>query len=263
MASLHELMDLRGRKALVTGGAGHIGPVAVEALKELGADVAITDHQWDRLQDMGKHVRALTLLCDLSEPDEVEGLIESVEHQLGGLDILVHCAALTGQGGGLRAGWVAPLAKQSAEAFEYSFRVQALSLFKMCQRGSRMLGASGRGSVIVLGSIYGIVAPDKALYAGTGMAAPLGYSATKGAVLQMVRHLAAEMAPAVRVNCLTPGGLLRSQAREFVDRYTERTPLGRMGKEEDLKGAIAFLASDLSSYMTGANLVVDGGWSIW
>ena len=188
-----------------------------------------------------------------------QGLLE----KWGGLDGLVHCAALTGQGGGLRKGWVAPFEEQSVEAFEYSFRVQAVSSFVLLQELAPALKDSGRGSVVLLGSIYGMVAPFMPLYEGEGYASPLGYSATKGAVHQLVKHFAALLAPEVRVNCLTPGGLLRGQPEEFIKRYERQVPLRRMGTEQDLVGPTLFLLSSSSAYMTGHNLVVDGGWTIW
>jgi NAD(P)-dependent dehydrogenase (short-subunit alcohol dehydrogenase family) len=202
-------------------------------------------------------------MADLTDEVSVQLTARQVVGQFGGLDGLVHCAALTGQGGGLRAGWVAPFESQTVEAFEYSLRVQAVSLFVLLQELAPALKSSGRGSVVVLGSIYGMVAPFLPLYEGLQMEPPLGYSATKGAVHQLVKHFAALLAPQIRVNCLTPGGLWRDQPGVFVERYERQVPLGRMGMEQDLVGPTLFLLSDASAYVTGHNLVVDGGWTIW
>ena len=125
------------------------------------------------------------------------------------------------------------------------------------------LEKSGAASVIQIASIYGMLGPDLRLYEGTGMGNPAAYAASKGGLLQMTRWLSTVLAPKVRVNAITPGGIWRRQAAEFVERYESRVPLGRMGSEEDLKGAVAYLASDLSAYVTGHNLVVDGGWTAW
>jgi NAD(P)-dependent dehydrogenase (short-subunit alcohol dehydrogenase family) len=122
---------------------------------------------------------------------------------------------------------------------------------------------SGHGSIVLISSIYGLVGPDMSLYEGTSMANPAGYGASKGGLLQLMRYLATVLAPDVRVNAISPGGVWRQQPGQFHDRYRSRTPLGRMATEEDLKGAAAYLASDLSSYVTGHNLVVDGGWTTW
>jgi len=117
--------------------------------------------------------------------------------------------------------------------------------------------------VILVSSIYGMVAPDWSLYRDTTMANPAAYGASKGGLIQLARYLATLMAPAVRVNALTPGGAWRGQPDPFHERYKARTPLRRMATEEDFKGAAAYLASDLSAYVTGQNLIVDGGWTAW
>ena len=122
---------------------------------------------------------------------------------------------------------------------------------------------SEKGSIILFGSTYGVVGPDMRLYDGTDMANPAGYAASKGGVIQLARHLATLLAPKIRVNAITPGGVSRGQPESFVRQYTARTPMGRMATENDLKGAVAYLASDMSAYVTGHNLVVDGGWTAW
>jgi NAD(P)-dependent dehydrogenase (short-subunit alcohol dehydrogenase family) len=133
----------------------------------------------------------------------------------------------------------------------------------MAQEARAALLASGHGSVILLASIYGLVGPDPTLYADTGLANPAAYGVSKGGIIQLTRYLATVMAPRVRVNAIAPGGVWREQPDVFRERYEARTPLRRMAVEEDLKGAVAYLASDLSSYVTGHTLVVDGGWTAW
>jgi NAD(P)-dependent dehydrogenase (short-subunit alcohol dehydrogenase family) len=135
--------------------------------------------------------------------------------------------------------------------------------FLLAQACAEALAASGHGSVINLGSIYGIVGPDMRMYEGTSMGNPAAYAASKGGLLQLTRWLATVMAPQIRVNAISPGGVWRNQPDKFHRAYLSRTPLGRMATEEDIKGAVAFLASDLSAYVTGQNLVVDGGWTAW
>ena len=131
----------------------------------------------------------------------------------------------------------------------------------LAQEGKEALSASGHGSIIFFVSIYGQVGPDSYLYEGTGMVNPTGYGASKGGLLQLTRYLANVMSPDVRVNSVSPGGVYRGQPESFHERYAQRAPLGRMAKEEDLKGAVAYLASDMSAYVTGHNLLVDGGWT--
>lgn len=245
MRSLTELMNLKGRKALVTGGAGHIGRAACETLKELGAQVAILD-----LPE-----------CDLKDEEATRGFIRGTISKMKGLDILVHCAAYVGTT--KRPGWAVPFEDQTVEAWEEALRVNLTSAFVIAQETKKSLENSGKGSIIFFNSIYGIIAHDSRLYEGTDMRFPIGYSAAKGALLQLTRQLSVSFAPKVRVNSISPGGVWRNQAKVFHERYVEKTPLKRMATEEDLKGAIAYLASDLSQYVTGHNLVVDGGWTAW
>ncbi|MBL8490125.1 MAG: SDR family oxidoreductase, partial [Rhodocyclaceae bacterium] len=144
-------------------------------------------------------------------------------------------------------------------------RVNLTAAVVLVQEMRQALAASGHGSVILVSSIYGVVGSDAAVYAGTQMNADrvLSYSASKGGLLQLMRHFSTLLAPAVRVNAISPGGIERGQPEAFRRQYAERTPLKRMGTEEDMKGAVAFLASDLSAYVTGQNLMVDGGWTAW
>ena len=152
---------------------------------------------------------------------------------------------------------------QRVAAWDAAMRVNLTSAFVMVQEARKVLAASGHGSVIFFASTYGLVGPDTRLYTRTDLTNPVGYGASKGGLLQLTRHLATILAPRVRVNAISPGGIWRNPPAVFHRRYAARTPLGRMSTEEDLKGAVAFLASDLSSYVTGQNLVVDGGWTTW
>lgn len=252
MKKIKELMNLKNRKALVVGGAGHIGRAVCGALEELGSDVAIMD-----LEGEGN----LFFPCDLRDEKAVRCCVREVIQKLGGLDILVHCAAYVGTT--KDAGWAVPFEEQTVEAWDKALRVNVTSAFVLAQECHKALQNSGHGSVILFSSIYGMVGPDLRLYEGTSMANPAGYNASKGGILQLSRYLATFLAPTIRVNTISPGGVWRSQPEAFHERYKKRTPLGRMATEEDMKGAIAYLASDLSKYVTGHNLVIDGGYTIW
>jgi NAD(P)-dependent dehydrogenase (short-subunit alcohol dehydrogenase family) len=263
MRGLKDLMDLSGRRALVTGGAGHIGSACAETLTELGASVAVVDQSEEACRNVVKKLgtRALAHRCDLSDETETRASVASVIDRLGGLDILIHCAAFVGTTE--VEGWAEPFAKQTVSAWDSALRVNLTAPFVMVQEAESALRKSKGASVILFSSTYGMVAPDMQLYAETTMANPVGYGASKGGVLQLVRYLASLLAPAVRVNAISPGGVARAQPDVFRERYAARTPLKRMATEEDLKGAVAYLASDLSAYVTGHNLIVDGGWTIW
>lgn len=265
--SLAQLMDLSGRRALVTGGAGHIGLATSEALLELGARVAVLDQQAAATQARARALsgrqaaRVMPIACDLADEGKTRQAIRTAVKQMGGLDILIHTAAFVGTT--QVEGWNCAFEQQTVKAWDAALRVNLTSAFVMAQEAEAALRASGHGAVIFFASTYGVVGPDMRLYADTAMANPAGYGASKGGLLQLMRHLATIWAPAVRVNAISPGGVWRGQPEAFHQRYRARTPLGRMAREEDLKGAVAYLASDLSAYVTGHNLVVDGGWTTW
>lgn len=265
--SINQLMDLTGRKALITGGAGHVGFVAGEVLVELGATVAVLDVEAEACQERAavlsrsRERRAVAVPCDLRDEQAARTAVRDAIGHLGGLDILIHCAAYVGTRH--IPGWSVPFEQQTVEAWEAAMGINLTSAFILAQEATEAMAASGHGSVIFVTSIYGLVGPDGRLYEGTEMGNPAAYATSKGGLLQLTRYLATTLAPAVRVNAISPGGIWRNQPETFHQRYVARTPLGRMATEEDLKGAIAYLASDLSAYVTGHNLVVDGGWTVW
>jgi len=265
--TLRELMNLQGRVALVTGGAGQLGSAMASALAELGANLAILDFSEGPSRESADRlaatwgVQAQPLVCDLSQQEQVQAVPGQVLDRFGRLDILVNCAAFVGLS--KLTGWAVPFAEQSPATWRSALEVNLTAPFVLTQACAPALTASGHGSVINIGSIYGVVGPDLRLYDGTSMGNPAAYAASKGGLLQLTRWLATVLAPRVRVNAITPGGVWRNQAEAFHQRYLERTPLGRMAQPDDLKGAVAYLASDLAAYVTGHNLVVDGGWTAW
>jgi len=265
MRSVGQLMRLDGRAAIVVGGAGHIGAAAVEALVELGATVAVVDRNLSAVEARMSGVQAVQHVtahpCDITEEMALRATVESIARAAGRLDIVVHSAAFVGTTS--FPGWAVPFSEQQVGAFDAALRVNLSSAFVLAQAAAPWLSRGGKGSIILISSIYGSVAPDQRLYEGTPMANPLGYGASKAGLEQLARSLATTLAPSTRVNTISPGGVWRNQPASFVERYVSRTPLARMATEEDLKGAIAYLASDLSAYVTGHNLLVDGGWTAW
>ena len=269
MKTITDLMNLTGRSALVTGGAGHIGMAAAEALLEAGARVALLDSNAAATARCAEAFNARwpgmaqAIPCDLADEAATRGAARQAIAALSGLDIMVHSAAFVGTT--KTPGWSVPFAEQTVPAWDAGMRVNLTSAFVLVQEARQALAASGCGSVIFVSSIYGLVGSDAAVYEGTSMNADrvLAYSASKGGLLQLMRHFSTLLAPAVRVNAISPGGIERGQPEAFRTNFAARTPLKRMGTEEDMKGAVAYLASDLSAYVTGQNLVVDGGWTAW
>jgi NAD(P)-dependent dehydrogenase (short-subunit alcohol dehydrogenase family) len=265
--SLQELMCLKGCVAVITGGAGHIGSVMAETLAELGAAVVLVDlaaEACDRVSSRIQEkyaVESMPLVVDLSAENEVRLIPDKVLSRFKKLNILVNCAALVGTSE--LKGWNVPFEEQSSDTWRMALEVNLTSSFVLSQACAGALQATGGGSIINIASIYGLVGPDLRLYGNTRMGNAAAYAASKGGILQLTRWLATVMAPKVRVNSITPGGVWRGQSEDFQERYTLRTPLQRMAREEDFKGAVAYLASNLSSYVTGQNIVVDGGWTAW
>lgn len=265
MRKLSELLDLSGHVALVTGGAGHIGRAICETLAEQGCALAVLDRAvpealcTDLADRFG--VRAEAVVVDLADETAVRAAVADVVERFGRLDILVNNAAFVGTSD--LQGWATSFAEQSAETWRRAIEVNLTAAFVLCQAAAPALAASGHGSIVNIGSIYGVAGPDWRLYEGTAMGNPAAYAASKGGLIQFTRWLSTTLAPAVRVNAVSPGGVERGQAAEFLARYEARAPLGRMAVEEDFKGVVALLASDAGAYITGQNILVDGGWSVW
>ena len=266
MKTLKELTNLGKRIALVTGGAGHLGFVLAEALAELGADIILLDVDKSSCESKAEeiekkfHHKAVPYIADLTDDKMVRDVAQKIKKQFGRLDILVNCAALVGTS--KLKGWAVPFEEQDVNTWRKALEVNLTAVFSLTQACQKLF-TPGNASIINVSSIYGMVGPDRGLYEGTGMGNPVAYSASKGGLLQLTRWLATTLAPDIRVNAVTIGGIFRNHKEPFLSRYRAKTPLKRMASEEDVKGAVAYLASNLSNYVTGHNLVVDGGWTAW
>lgn len=267
MKKITELMNLQGRVALITGGTGHIGMAMAHTLAELGCNLCLLDRQDNALAEAAQRLRAdwgvriETLEIDLENEQERATLPHTLGTLFGRLDILVNNAGFVGDS--QLQGWVVPLEEQRVDTWRRALEVNLTAVFHLSQILAPMLREHGKGTIVNLSSIYGVAGPDLRLYDGTKMGSPAAYAASKGGLIQLTRWLSTVLAPQIRVNCISPGGVFRNQPEAFVDRYIVRTPLARMATEEDFKGAIAYFVSDLSAYVTGENLMVDGGWTAW
>lgn len=267
MTTLRDLMDLNGRRAMVTGATGHLGKVIAETLAELGADLVLVDRPGSDFDSLTASLAKLCSVniehfgCDLEQQHQRTELIAWMKSSGQSLNILVNNAAFVGTSD--LPGWSVPFEEQTVATWRRALEVNLTAIFDLCQGLAPLLRDADGANIINIASIYGAYGPDWRLYEGTQMGNSAAYAASKGGLLQFTRWLATTLAPAVRVNAISPGGIWRNQPQEFATRYAIRTPLQRMGTEHDLRGAIAYMASDISNYVTGHTLVVDGGYGTW
>ncbi len=273
-----EAFSLKGRVAIVTGAAGLLGRHHVLALRNAGAHVVLADVDEGVVHALANEIartpsaaggELLPVAVDITSKTSLAETRDKVLGRFGRLDALVNNAAINDKFESPEAG--AELSKfenYPLELWQRSLDVNVTGMFLACQVLGTVMAKAKRGSIINIGSTYGIVGPDQSIYVKpdgtrTFYKSP-SYPATKGAVLNFTRFLAAYWGEAgVRVNTLSPGGIENGQEPYFIESYAKKTPLHRMGKPHEMGGAVVFLASDASSYMTGANLVVDGGWTAW
>lgn len=266
MRSFSDLYDLTGRVALVTGAAGKLGSTISLTLAELGAELILVDKPNSNLQEISdqlkqKHNCKLNIyLCNLEDENSRVKLIDSISTDMNKLDILVNNAAFVGDSN--LDGWSVPLQQQTLETWRRALEVNLTAPFHLIQKLTPLLLLGVNPCILNIGSIYGKLGPDWSLYEGTQMNNPGAYSASKGGLLQITKWYATLLAPDIRVNALSPGGILRAQPKKFIERYKKKTPLRRMAVEDDFRGAVAFLTTDLSMYVTGQILTVDGGLSV-
>jgi NAD(P)-dependent dehydrogenase (short-subunit alcohol dehydrogenase family) len=273
---IQEKFELRDRVAVVTGGAGLLGAEYCRTLAEAGAALAVVDlnkkaatQTAESLSKEGYRARAFA--ADVTQGDEVKRLIAAILSEFGRLDILVNSAALDPKfdpqalAKGITAG---NFEDYPADLWNASLNVNLTGMFLVTQACVKPMIEQGRkGSIINICSTYGLNGPDQNIYMKDGKRLafkPVDYSVTKAGVLGFTKYLAAYYANTeIRVNTLTPGGIFNGHDDQFVKHYSARTILGRMARKDEMNGALLFLASDASSYMTGSNLVVDGGWTAW
>jgi NAD(P)-dependent dehydrogenase (short-subunit alcohol dehydrogenase family) len=267
MSTIKELMNLDNRRALVTGAAGGLGKIIAGTLAELGSDLVLVDRPGSDVETLSRElverwgIKVEHKYCDLEDQTHRANLISWLKDGKEGLNILINNAAFVGTSE--LEGWAVPFEEQTTETWRRAMEVNLTAVFDLCQGLSPMLRASDGASIINIASIYGELAPDWSLYEGTNMSNPAAYGVSKGGLIQFTRWLSTTIAPHVRVNAITPGGIFRNQPTKFVSRYEARTPLARMATEDDFRGVVAYLSSDLSKYMTGQALSVDGGWGAW
>jgi len=274
--TIQDKFDLKGRVAVVTGGAGLLGTEFCRTLAEAGAGLAIVDLNGEAAQNTADSLiqagyRAKGLAVDITKPSAVKELVAAVLADFGRLDILVNSAALDPKfdAAAMKKG-ITPGSFEDfpLDQWNAALNVNLTGMFLITQACVQpMLNQGKKGSVINICSTYGLNGPDQRIYIKEGKRVaykPVYYTVTKAAVLGFTKYLAAYYADTeIRVNALTPGGVFSNHEDYFVKNYSAKTILGRMARKDEMNGALLFLASDASSYMTGNNVVVDGGWTAW
>lgn len=278
--SIIQKFSLEGKTALVTGGGGLLGKQFSRTLGEAGAKVVVADIDFDavyrHVQNLREEgIRALAVRTDVTNPDSVSALVNHTLKEFSSLDILVNCAALdpkfdpqhlnTEQAS--QGPWGNGFENYPLEAWDKSLKINLTGVFLTSQAAAREMVKQGCGVIINISSIYGLIGPDQSIYPevnGQQQYKPVDYSVTKAGILGFTRFLAAYYAGSqIRVNALTPGGINNHHEEPFMSNYAAKTIIGRMADVGEMNAALLFLASDASSYMTGANLVVDGGYTAW
>jgi NAD(P)-dependent dehydrogenase (short-subunit alcohol dehydrogenase family) len=273
MTGIMEKFNLTGRVAVVTGGAGLLGSEFCRTLAEAGALVLVADLNGAAAVQTAEaikqqNLKAQPVQVDVTDPASVSKLVEAADYAGGRLDILVNSAALDPKFDPQHSGAHAnSFEDYPLEAWNQSLSVNLTGLFLCCQAAARPMLAQGKGVIINICSTYGLVGPDQRIYLKPDQPVqykPVYYSVTKAGVLGMTHYLATYyVGKNIRVNALTPGGVYNNHDEVFLKAYSARTVMGRMAQRDEMNGALLFLASDASSYMTGSNLVVDGGWTAW
>lgn len=256
------LFSLDGKRIVVTGAAGHLGRELCRYLVDDGATVYAVDSRKSALErakrDIAPSSEAMvTLPADLTDKQARIRLGESLASATDFLDGAVFAAAFVGTSD--LEGWAAPFEQQALRSWQFALELNLTAPFHLTQLLEQLLRRGNGPSIVNIGSIYGSMAPDWTLYEGLGLSNPAAYAVSKAGLRQLTKWLATVLAPTIRVNMVSPGGILRDQPAEFVARYNERTPLNRMATEIDIVGQVVNLLSDASSYITGQDILVDGG----
>lgn len=259
MNTYQKLFDLTGRVAVVTGGRGILGKVFCDALTEFGATVIALDIAAESLSHSYYQ-------CDISKKNEVDSTINQIIAMHGKIDILLNNAATKSND---LSAFFQDDVDYSQDTWRAVMDTNLDGAFWMLQKVGQQMIAQHCGVIIQTGSIYGAMAADQRIYEGSyylehKISNPAVYAASKSAIVGLTRHFAARWAQHnIRVNCVSPGGVSSGQNNIFAEKYSARVPLNRMATPTDLVGVVIYLASDASSYVTGQNLLIDGGLSIW
>ena len=258
-------MELKGRVIVVTGGTGLLGKEFCRGLAEFGAQVVIgsTNKEKGKLvsDELNKYLdedRVSFNILDITSEKSIDEFIAKTEDEFGKIDVLVNNAYPRNKKYGTK------FEKVDFDSYNENVTSHMGGYFLTTQKISKRMMERKYGIIINIASIYGVLGPNFSIYGGTEMTMPVEYSMIKGGIINYTRYLSTYLAPYnIRVNTISPGGIFNHQPKEFVEKYNEKVPLGRMADPSDIVGTLIFLSSDASEYITGQNIMVDGGLSVW
>lgn len=272
-----DIFSLKDRVAIVTGGAGMLGQRHLEILAEAGATVVVAD-MTDAIHEVAARIgteygtRTLPVKVNISEKSQVDQMVSAVQQAFGKIDILINNAGFTVKSAGERfADYFAPFEEYPVDIWEAALRANVTGTMLCCQAVGKIMVKQKSGVILNIASVAASSAPDQRIYSGVtppyGLASfnnPPSYMTSKAAIVGLTKWLSTYWGDkGIRVNSLSPGGVYDQHSDQFVKNYARRVPLGRMAQKDEYKGAVLFMVSDASSYMTGEDLILDGGLSVW
>ena len=258
-----EKFSLKDKIAVVTGGAGLIGKSVAIGLAQAGAKVYVADINEKagieiEKQNKNSDLKLKWIELDITDVSSISSCINKVVKEDKRIDIWINCAYPR------TSDWSDKFEDIKYESWKKNVDMHMNGYFLCCQKIAKQMKKQKKGSIINFSSIYGVVGPDFSIYEETNTTMPAAYSAIKGGIITFTKYLSTYYAKhGIRVNAVCPGGIYDNQPQTFVKKYEEKTPLGRMGKPEEIASSAIFLASDASSYITGHVLMIDGGWTAW
>jgi NAD(P)-dependent dehydrogenase (short-subunit alcohol dehydrogenase family) len=261
-----KLFDLTGKVIIITGSSGMLGAQYAYGLSECGANVVLADIDISRSKIIEKQIKKsfltdpMTIQLDLTNKESILSMTSTILKKYSKIDVLINNAAYQGNSKIRSSGFE----NLELETWNQAIDVNLTGVFLCCQSIGKQMIKQKSGNIINIASTYGLVGPDQKIYGKSGQNSAIFYAATKGAILNLTRYLSTYWeGTGIRVNTFSPGGVENNQDPDFIKKYSKKTPLGRMAKKDEYVGSMIFLASDASSYMTGSNLIVDGGWTAW
>ena len=256
--NLLKSINLKNKTAIITGAGGKLGKRIAQVLGELNSNLILIDHPNVKIDYKNNKISIKTYKCNFENIENVHNTITKIKSLNKKINILINNAFYTGVS--KLDNWLVEFNRQDLVNWDNTIKVGLTSAFELSKSFADNLGKN-RGLIINIGSIYANNAPNKNIYVGTKLNSPAAYSVAKAGLLNFTKWLAINLAPKVRVNMISPGGIKRSQSKKFIKQYLRNVPLNRLAYESDIDGALIYLSTDLSNYVTGHNLLIDGGYS--